>query len=111
MSTDPLLIAMLVISFCSLLLQGTAFFHLWRQRASYDAERRAGHGYVRTAASRTGLACLYTAAAASAVAGVRVPGAGSLGPEALVIFIIAQGVWLSNALMDIRIRHHLRRKP
>jgi hypothetical protein len=109
-STDPLLLTMLAVSCASLLLQSAAFLHLRRQRASYDAERRAGHGYVRTAACRVLAACIYTAVAALAVAGERIPGAGVLGPEALVVFSLVQIIWLSNSAMDIRVRQLLRRK-
>lgn len=107
---SPLLITMLAVSCASLILQGTALAHLLRQRASYCAERLAGGGLIRSAATRTGLACMYTAASAAQMAGVRIPGAGVLGPEALVIFVVAQTVWLSNALLDIHIRHRLRER-
>lgn len=105
---SALLITMLAVSCCSLTLQATALAHLLRQQAGYRAERLAGHGMTRAAATRTALASIYTASAALALAGVRIPGAGVLGPEALVILIAAQSAWLYNAAMDVRIRHRLR---
>jgi hypothetical protein len=109
-STDPLLLLMLAVSCASLILQSAALAHLWRQQASYDAERRAGRGYVRTAACRVLAACIYTAAAALGVARVRIPGAGILGPEALVVFTVVQAIWLANSAMDIRVRQLLRKR-
>ena len=108
MTVSPLLVAMLAVSLGSLALQATALTHLLRQRASYRAERLAGRGMIRAAATRTALAFIYTTSAALALAGVRIPGAGSLGPEALIILIAAQSAWLYNAVMDVRIRHRLR---
>lgn len=108
MSASPLLVTLLAVSFCSLVLQATALTHLVRQRAGYRAERLAGRGMVRAAATRTALASVYTASASLALAGVRIPGGGTLGPEALVILIAAQSAWLYNAAMDVRIRHRLR---
>jgi len=99
---------MLAVSCASLTVQASAMAHLLRQRAGYDAERLAGHGMIRAAATRTALACAYTASAALALAGAAIPGAGVLSPEALVILIAAQGAWLYNAAMDVRIRHRLR---
>jgi hypothetical protein len=109
-NTSPLLLMMLAVSCASLILQSAALAHLWRQHASYDAERRAGHGYVRTAACRVLAACIYTTAAAVAVAGVRIPGAGTLGPEALVVFTVVQGIWLINSGMDIQVRRQLHKR-
>lgn len=109
MSGGILLLLMLLVSWTSLLLQSAAAVHLWRQHASYEAERLAGHGYVRTAACRVGAAAIYSTVALLAILGVRIPGAGTLGPEALVVFTGIQLIWLGNSLLDMRIRRQLRK--
>jgi hypothetical protein len=103
-----LLLLMLLVSWTSLVLQGAALVHLWRQRATYQAEQVAGHGYVRTAACRVLAAAIYSAIALLQVLGIRVPGAGTLGPEALVVLVAVQTIWLSNTALDIRVRRKLR---
>lgn len=109
MTGGALLLLMLLVSWTSLLLQGAALLHLWRQRATYCAERIAGHGYVRTAACRVAAAAVYSAVALLAVLGVRIPGAGTLGPEALLVFTLVQMIWLTNTAADIRARRKLRK--
>lgn len=110
MTGGALVLLMLLVSWMSVLLQGAALVHLWRQRASYDAERLAGHGYVRTAACRVLAACVYLAVALLAATGVRVPGSGGVTPEALVVLTGVQMLWLVNSALDIRLRRHLRHK-
>jgi hypothetical protein len=105
-----LLLLMLLVSWTSLVLQAAAMIHLRRQRAACAAERLAGHGYVRTAACRVLAAAAYSAVALLAVLGVRIPGAGTLGPEALVVFTAVQGIWLANSALDIRVRRGLARQ-
>ncbi len=103
-----LLLAMLTVSLMSLLLQAAAAVHLMRQRSSYSAEAIAGRGYVRTALCRVLAASVYCAVELLAVLGVRVPGGGTLDPEALVVFTGIQGIWLANSLLDIRARRNLK---
>lgn len=110
MTAGPLLLLMLLVSWTSLVLQGAAMVHLWFQRASYHAEKLAGHGYVRTAACRVAAACIYVTVALLDAAGVQVPGAGTLGPESLVVLSLVQGIWLYNTAMDIRVRRQLGEK-
>jgi hypothetical protein len=105
-----LLLLMLLVSWTSLVLQAAAMIHLRRQRAGYDAERLAGNGYVRTAACRVLAACIYVTVALLDAAGVQVPGAGTLGPESLVVLTVVQAIWLCNTAMDIRVRRHLRQR-
>jgi hypothetical protein len=102
-----LLLLMLLVSWTSLVLQSAALLHLRRQRASYTAERLAGHGYVRTAACRVLAACIYVTVALLDAAGVQVPGAGTLSPESLVVLTAIQAIWLANTAMDIRVRRKL----
>lgn len=108
MTGGALLLLMLLVSWTSLILQAAAMVHLWWQRATYAAERLAGRGYVRTAACRVLAACIYSAVALLAVLGVRIPGGGTLGPESLVVLTVVQAIWLSNTLLDIRLRRKLR---
>lgn len=108
---NGLALLMLMVSWTSLMLQGATALHMRRQRASYAAERIAGHGYARTAACRVIAAGAYFAAALLDVLGIRVPGAGVLGPEALVIFSGVQMLWIVNSALDIRARRQLRRGP
>jgi hypothetical protein len=53
-------------------------------------------------------AAIYSAIALLQVAGVRIPGAGTLGPEALVVLVAVQTIWLSNTALDIQVRRKLR---
>ena len=109
MTGGALLLLMLLVSWTSLVLQGAALLHLLRQQATYCAEKIAGHGYVRTAACRVAAAAVYSAVALLAVLGIRIPGAGTLGPEALLVFTVVQMIWLSNTAADIRARRRLRK--
>lgn len=108
MTGGALLLLMLLVSWTSLVLQGAAMAHLWWQRAAYAAERLAGHGYVRAAACRVTAAAIYSAIALLDVLGIRVPGAGTLSPEALIVFTAVQMLWLFNTAMDVRVRRKLR---
>lgn len=110
MTGGALLLLMLLVSWTSLVLQAAAMLHLRRQRASQEAERLAGHGYVRTAACRVLAACVYVTVALLDAVGVQVPGAGTLGPESLVVLTVVQAIWLCNTAMDIRVRHRLARR-
>ena len=110
MTGGALLLLMLLVSWTSLLLQAAALVHLWRQQASYAAERLAGHGYVRTAACRVLAACIYVTVALLDATGVQVPGAGALGPESLVVLTLVQAIWLYNTALDIRLRRRLRKR-
>ncbi len=107
MTGRALLLLMLLVSWTSLVLQSGALVHLRRQRATYAAEGLAGHGYVRTAACRVLAAAVYSAIALLDIIGVRIPGAGTLGPEALVVFTGIQTLWLFNTVMDIKVRRQL----
>jgi len=102
---------MLLVSWTSLVLQSGALVHLRRQQATYAAEKLAGHGYVRTAACRVLAAAVYSAIALLDIIGVRIPGGGTLGPEALVVFVAVQTIWLCNTAMDIRVRRRLAKHP
>lgn len=111
MTGRALLLLMLLVSWTSLLLQSAALVHLRRQHATCAAEGLAGHGYVRTAACRVLAAFAYSAVALLDIIGVRIPGAGTLGPEALVVFTAVQALWLCNTVMDIRVRKRLAQRP
>lgn len=110
MTGGVLLLLMLLVSWTSLVLQSAALLHLRRQRSTYTAEGLAGHGYVRTAACRVLAAAIYSGVALLAVLGVRIPGAGTLGPEALLVFSGAQMIWLVNSVLDIRVRRQLKKE-
>jgi hypothetical protein len=102
-----LLLLMLLASWTSLGLQLAAMIHLRRQRSSYPAEELAGRGYVRTAACRVLAAAVYSAVALLDILGLRIPGAGTLSPEALLVFSGVQAIWLVNSALDIRVRKRL----
>jgi len=105
MTGGSLLLLMLLVSWTSLVLQAAAAVHLWRQRN--EPGRLAGRGYLRTAACRVLAACIYVTVAVLQATGVQVPGAGSLGPEALVVFSAVQFIWITNSAMDIAVRRKL----
>jgi hypothetical protein len=106
-SVPPLLILMLLVSWTSLVLQAAALAHQIAQRASYRAERIAGHGYVRTAACRVMAAMIYVTVALLQLSGVQINGGGTLSPEALIVFTTVQIIWITNAGLDIRARRQL----
>ena len=99
-----LLLLMLLVSWSSLILQSFALAHLLRKRATYDAEKVAGRGYVRTAACRVLAASIYVTVALLQIAGVTAHG---LTRETVVIFTFVQVIWLTNAAADISIRRKL----
>jgi hypothetical protein len=107
MTGRALLLLMLLVSWTSLVLQSGALVHLRRQQATYAAEGLAGRGYVRTAACRVLAAAVYSAIALLDIIGVRIPGAGTLSPEALLVFSGVQAIWLVNSALDIRVRRRL----
>jgi len=109
-SDRGLLILMLLVSWTSLVLQAAALGCQRAQRASYRAERIAGRGYVRTAFCRVLAAVIYVTVALLQLAGVQISGAGTLSPEALVVFTTVQIIWITNAGLDVRARRQLRGK-
>lgn len=98
---------MLLVSWTSLVLQTAAAVLLWRQRN--EPGKLAGRGYARTAACRVLAALIYVTVALLQVLEIKVPGAGGLSPEALVVFTAVQGIWLTNSAMDIQVRRRLSR--
>lgn len=109
MTGGALLLLMLLVSWSSLLLQGAVLAYQLRQQATYRAEQLAANGHVRTAACRVLAAAVYVAVSVLDAAGVQVPGAGGLSPEALVVFSGVQLIWLSNSALDIRLRRQLKK--
>lgn len=107
MTGGGLLLLMLLVSWTSLVLQSAALVHLLRQRGTYQAERIAGRGYVRTAACRVAAACIYVTVALVQATGNTTARAG-LTSEALIVLTVVQGIWLLNAGLDIRLRRKLR---
>jgi hypothetical protein len=79
-----------------------ALIRLAARRAGTDVEELVSAGYIRTTACRVIAAMTYTV-----VAAVQLAGAGSLTAEALVVFAAIQALWVSNSLLDIRIRRRL----
>lgn len=110
MTDGALTLLMLLVSWTSLLLQGAALAHLMRQRAACRAERLAGGGYVRTAASRVAAACVYVAVAVLQATGTHIPGSGGVTPEALVVLSAVQLLWIVNSALDVRVRRRLRQQ-
>lgn len=109
MTGGVLLLLYLLVSWTSLTLHSAALVHLLRQRAGYRAEELAGHGYVRTAASRVAVAMFYVTLAVIQAGGAHI--FGVLTGEALVALTVNQSVWLANAGLDIRLRRKLRSEP
>jgi hypothetical protein len=99
---------MLIVSAASLASQAAAVIALRHRDAAGPAERTAGRGYARTVASRIGLAVMYTAIAALAVAGIQVPGSGGLSAESLIVFTGVQVVWLANSVADVATLRRIR---
>jgi hypothetical protein len=106
---DTLLLLMLLVSWTSLVLQSIAAMHLWRQHGSFGVEQLATRRLVETAACRVLAASVYATAALLQVLGIRIPGGGVLGPEALVIFTGVQLLWWYNAARDVAFRRQLHR--
>jgi hypothetical protein len=97
-----LALLLLLVSCASLALQAAALIRIATRHPGTDAEGLVSRGYVRTIACRVAAAVTYTAAAA-----VQVAGSGSLSAEALIVFACVQGLWVSNSLLDIRMRRRL----
>jgi len=99
-----LVLVFLLVSCLSLVFQVLAFARLAIQRAKSTAEELAGGGYLRTVACRVLAATIYVV-----VAAVQLAGDGSLSAEALIVFSSVQAIWITNSLLDIRIRRALGR--
>jgi hypothetical protein len=95
-----LALAFLAVSCASLASQATAFARVaLRSRGRRDM---VSAGYLRTIGCRVAAAAAY-----SALAAVQLAGAGTLSTEALAVFTGVQALWVTNSLLDIRIRHRL----
>jgi hypothetical protein len=103
-----LLLATIVVSWTSLTVHVLALAHHVRTRPETRAEQIVRAGYARTAACRVAAAIVYAGSALLQAAGVRIPGAGILTPEALVIFTAVNGLWLVNSAGDIGVRRRVR---
>jgi hypothetical protein len=99
-----LVLVFLLVSCLSLVFQVLAFARLAIQRATSTAEELAGGGYLRTVACRVLAATIYVV-----VAAVQLAGDGSLSAEALIVFTAVQLIWVTNSLLDIRVRRALGR--
>lgn len=97
-----LVLIFLLVSCLSLVFQVLAFVRVALRRARTPVEELVGGGYLRTIGCRVLAATVYTV-----VAGIQFAGAGTLTFEALVVFTGVQLLWISNSLLDIRIRRHL----
>lgn len=97
-----LVLVFLLVSCLSLVFQVLAFIRLAVRRARTATEELVGGGYIRTVGCRVLAATIYTT-----VAGVQLAGSGTLSAEALIVFVSVQFLWVSNSLMDIRIRRRL----
>ena len=99
---DDLVLVFLLVSCLSLVFQLLAFIRLAMRRARTPVEELVGGGYIRTVACRVLAATIYTV-----VAGIQLAGSGTLSAEALIVFTSVQAIWISNSLLDIRIRRSL----
>jgi hypothetical protein len=100
---DPsLVLVFLLVSCVSLVFQVMAFGRMAVLRARSPAEELVGGGYLRTVACRVLAATIYVV-----VAAVQLAGDGALSAEALIVFTSVQAIWVTNSLLDIRIRRNL----
>jgi hypothetical protein len=99
---SDLALLFMLVSCLSLVSQVLAFTRLALRRARTPAEELVSSGYLRTVACRILAAVIYVV-----VAAVQLAGDGTLSAEALVVFSAIQALWISNSLMDIRIRRVL----
>lgn len=97
-----LVVLFLIVSCLSMVSQAVAFARLAIHRARTPTEELVGAGYIRTVTCRILAATVYVV-----VAAVQLAGSGTLSAEALVVFTVIQILWISNSLMDIRIRRTL----
>jgi hypothetical protein len=97
-----LVLVFLLVSCLSLVFQTLAFVRLAVQQAHTPAVGIIEIGHLRTIACRVLAATLYVV-----VAAVQLAGDGTLSFEALVVFSAVQGLWISNTLLDIRLRRRL----
>jgi len=97
-----LVIAFLIVSCLSLVLQVLAFVRLAVQQAGTPMVELVAAGYLRTVGCRVLAATIYVV-----VAAVQLAGEGSLTPEALIVFTAVQIIWQLNSLADITVRRKL----
>jgi hypothetical protein len=97
-----LVLVFLLVSCLSLVSQLLALRHLAVQQARTPSEALAAGGYRRTVLCRVIAATVYVV-----VAAIQLSGSGTLSFEALVVFTSVQGIWITNSLLDIRIRRSL----
>jgi hypothetical protein len=98
-----LVLVFLLVSCLSLVAQVLAFARLAIQRARTATEEMVSAGYLRTAACRVLAATVYVV-----VAAIQLAGDGALSAEALIVFTGVQAIWITNSVLDIRIRRVLR---
>lgn len=103
-----LLLLLLLVSWSSLIIQSAALVSQFRMSARTRAERIVRRGHIRSSASRVLATSGYATAALLQVLGISIPGAGTLGPEALVIFTAVQLLWWTNSALDLRDRSLLK---
>lgn len=96
----------LLVSCLSWVFQAAAFARLAVRRARTPVEGMVGTAHLRTIACRVLAATVYVA-----VAAVQVAGDGTLSAEALIVFASVQTLWISNTLLDMRLRRRLPRAP
>ena len=101
---SDIVLVFLLVSCVSLVLQVLAFARLAIRQARTATEELVGGGYLRTVACRVLAAVVYVV-----VAAVQLAGSGTLTAEALIVFTSVQAIWVSNSLLDIRIRRRLDR--
>jgi hypothetical protein len=101
---DDLVFVFLLVSSLSLVAQLLAFTRLVSRRVRSSAEELVSGGYVRTVACRVLAATIYVV-----VAAIQLAGDGTLSAEALIVFTSVQAIWVTNSVLDIRIRRTLHR--
>lgn len=97
-----LVLVFLLVSCLNFGLQLTAFAYLVRRESRSGAERLAARGYVRTVLCRVIASMTYVAVAAT-----QISGAAKVGPEALLVFVGIQGMWLFNSALDVVSRRRM----
>lgn len=99
-----LVLLLLLVSCVSWVFQAAAFARMAAGRPGGHAEGLIGRAHLRTVGCRVLAATVYVV-----VAAVQLAGAGTLTPEALLVFTSVQGLWITNTLLDMRLRRTLTR--
>jgi hypothetical protein len=97
-----LVLLLLLVSCVSWVFQVVALGRMAARQARTPLEALVGGAHLRTVACRVLATTVYVV-----VAAVQLAGDGTLTAEALVVFASVQALWITNTILDLRLRRTL----